>query len=383
MAKNRVFFMALLTVLVFIGGCSPTEGEPPNSPEAETPESSKFELIKAEPNEVEAKVVEPNEAEIVKTEPNDEIVTEEVKPNKAEPNKAESTKVEPNEAELVKTEPNKGELIKVEPNDVKPPPKVTFHDKFADILSDFVDDKGMVDYRRLKLKRGKLRLLLGEFTKLNRNEYHSWPKEDKIAFWINAYNMRMLHIIIDNYPIDSYRLLHLLPGWEPDSILHIDKRIGGIKKQKFYIMDEVFNLPQVEKLFFGKGFDEPRAFFALFYATLSSPPLRNEPYYGHKLYKQLDDQAKKFISSQLGFKIDREKRRVYLSAILQPAWFGSGFISQYGTNKKFKDQEPAVRAVLSFITNYISEQDKHFLEVENYSIEYITYSWRLNDNSKK
>jgi hypothetical protein len=336
----------------------------------------------ADPNQV-----KPNQAEPVKTEPN-EVGPKEIEPNEVEatvvePNEAELVKTEPNEPELAKTEPNDGELIKVEPNDVKPPPKVTFHDKCADILSTFVNDKGMVDYRRLKLKREKLKQLLVEFTKLNRNEYNSWSKEDKIAFWINAYNLQMLKIIARNYPIDSYWIFHLLPGWEPDSIRHIDKRIGRIKKQKFYIMDEVFTLPQVEELFSGKKFNEPRAFFALFYATLSSPPLRNGPYYGHRLYKQLDDQAKKFISSPLGFKIDRKKRRVYLSVILQPTWFGSGFIPKYGTNKKFKDQEPAIRAVLSFITNYISERDKHFLEVENYSIEYITYSWRLNDNSKK
>jgi hypothetical protein len=334
MAKNRDIFIVLLTVLVLIAGCSNSEGEPTNSPENE-------------------------------------------------PNEVEHVKDEPNELESARNEPNKGELIKVVSNGVKPPPKVTFHDKFADILSNFVNDKGMVDYRRLKQKREKLKQLVGEFTKLNRKEYNSWSKEDKIAFWINAYNIRMLHIIIDNYPIESDRLLRLLPGWEPDSIRHIDKRIGGIKKQKFYIMDEVFTLPQVEELFLRKGFDEPRAFFALFYATLSSPPLRNEPYSGDKLYKQLDDQAKKFISGPLGFRIDRKKRRVYLSTILQPKWFGSGFISKYGTNRKFKDEGPAVRAVLSFVTNYISEQDKRFLEVENYSIEYIKYSWRLNDNSKK
>lgn len=344
MAKNRVVFITLLTVLVFILGCSPTEGESTESPEAE-------------PNEVESKVVAPNEVELVKTDPN-----------------------EPGPA---KTEPNDGELIKVGPNDVKPHPKVTFHDKCADILSNFVDDKGMVDYRKLKQKREKLKQLVGEFSKLSRNEYNSWSKEDIIAFWINAYNLQKLKIIVGNYPIKSYSWLHLLPTWEPDSIRHIDKRIGYIDKQKFYVMDEVFTLPQIVDLFSDKKFNEPRAFFALFSATLSSPPLRNEPYYGDKLYKQLDDQTKKFISNPLGFKIDRKKRRVYLSTILQPPWFGSGFIPKYGTNKKFKEEEPAIRAVLSFITNYISEQDKHFLEVENYSIEYITYSWRLNDSSKK
>jgi hypothetical protein len=207
MAKNRVVFIALLTVLVFIVGCSPTEGEQTNSPEAEPP--------KSEPNLFEPNQVEPDEAELVET--------------------------EPNEPEPARTEPK--------PNDVKPPPKVTFHDKFADILSTFVDDKGMVGYRKLKLRREKLKQLVGEFTKLNRNEYNSWAKEDKIAFWINAYNMQTLKIIIDNYPIESYWLLRFLPTWEPDSIRHINKRIGHIKKQKFYIMDEVFTLPQVEELF--------------------------------------------------------------------------------------------------------------------------------------
>ncbi len=357
MAKNRVVFITLLTVLVFIVGCSPTEGESTEPPEAETPEPPKFELIKAEPNEVEAEVVEPNEAEIVKT--------------------------EPNELEPAKTEPNDGELIKVEPNDVKPPPKVTFHDKCADILSNFVDDKGMVGYRKLKLKREKLKQLLGEFAKLSRKEYNSWPREDKIVFWINAYNLQMLKIIVENYPIKSYRWLQFLPGWEPDSIRHINKRIDGIKKQKFIVTDEVFTLLEIEQRFFRKEFNEPRVFFALSYATLSSPPLRNEPYYGSKLNKQLDDQARKLLSSPLAFKIDRKKRRVYLSALFQPNSFGSEFIPKYGTNKKFKDEEPAVRAVLSFLTNYISEQDKDFLEVENYTIEYMKPNFRLNDSSRK
>jgi hypothetical protein len=329
MAKNRVVFIALLTVLVFIVGCSPTEGEPANSPETE-----------------------------------------------------------PNEPEPAKTEPNDRELIKPEPNDVKPPLKVTFHDKCASILRSFVNDKGMVGYRKLKLKREGLKQLLNEFAKLDRNEYDSWPKEDKIAFWINTYNLQMLKIIIGNYPIDSYQWLHLLPGWEPDSIRHINKRIkhlGGINKQKFIVMDEdeVFTLLEIEQRFFRKEFDEPRVFLALSYATLSSPPLRNEPYYGSKLNEQLDDQARKFLSNPLAFKIDRTKRRVYLSSMLQPKGLSSEFIHKYGTDKKFKDQEPAVRAVLSFLTNYISEQDKRFLEVENYSIEYMRYNWRLNDSSGK
>ena len=379
MAKHSLFFVNVLIVLSFIIGCLPEERE---STVPLPPVKTKIESTIAEPN-----LFEPNEVEPVKTEPNEvgpkEIESEKVEPPLVEPNETESVKAEPNELAVTKTEPNKVEPIKVEPNEVKPPPKVTFHNKCAELLSSFVDDEGMVDYRKLKLKRLKLKRLLGEFAKLNPNEYNSWPEEDKIAFWINAYNLQMLKIIIDNYPIKSYRWLHLLPGWEPDSIRHINKRIGGISKQKFIVMDEEFTLREVEQRFFRKQFDEPRAFLALSYATLSSPPLRNKPYYGHKLYEQLDDQAKKFLSNPLAFKIDGKKQKIYLSAILQPTWFGSEFISKFGTDKKFKDQQPAVRAVLSFLTNYISEQDKHFFEVENYTVEYMKYNWRLNDNSEK
>ena len=386
MAKYRIVFILFVTVLAFIFGCLPEERQSPDSSPAVIPnlEPTKAEPNLFEPARIEPSEVETNEAEPVETEPNEvgpiDIEPNKIEPQLVEPNGTESTKAEPNEPETVGMEPNEPEFIKDEPNDVKPPLKVTIHDKCDSILSSFVDDKGKVDYRKLKLKRESLKQLLDEFTELNPNEYKSWPKEDKIAFWINVYNLHLLQIIIDNYPIESYRWLHLLPGWEPDSIRHVNKRIGGINKQKFIVMDEEFTLEEIEQRFFRKQFDEPRAFFALSHATLSSPPLRNEPYYGGKLNKQLDDQAKNFLSSPLVFKIDGKRQKVYLSAMLQPRWFGSEFIGKYGTDKKFKDQEPAVRAVLNFLTNYISEQDKNFLEIENYTVEYMRYNWRLNDN---
>jgi len=260
------------------------------------------------------------------------------------------------------------------PTKTKPRLIVSFHDKCAGILENYVDDKGMVDYKTLKRKKPELNQLLGEFAKLDPDEYNSWPKEDKIAFWLNAYNIKMLEIIINNYPIQSSRILRIL--WGPDSIRHIK---GIWDKYKFIVMDEEFTLTEIERRFLRREFDEPRAFLAISYASLSSPPLRNEPYYGCRLDEQLDDQAGKFLSSPRAFRIDREKQRVYLSAIFQSTWFGKEFISKHGTDKKFKDHSPSIRAVLNFAINYISQQDVDFLEVENYSVEYINYDWRLNE----
>jgi hypothetical protein len=164
--------------------------------------------------------------------------------------------------------------------------------------------------------------------------------------------------------------------WGPDSIRHID---GIWDKYKFTVMDEEFTLKEVDQRFFRKEFNEPRVFFAISYASISGPPMRNEPYYGYRLYEQLNDQAKKFLSNPLAFRIDGEKQIVYLSAIFHPSWYGEEFVSKYGIDKKFKDQPPSVRAVLNLATNYISEQDRLFLEKENYSTKYITYNWTLND----
>jgi hypothetical protein len=256
------------------------------------------------------------------------------------------------------------------------PSAVSFSDKCAPIFKTFVDDKGMVDYKALKRKKVELNRLLNDFAKLDPNEYNSWSKEDKIALWLNAYNIKLLKIIVDNYPIESQRILRVL--WGPDSIRHIN---GIWDKYKFVVMDEEFTLKEIDQRFFRKEFDEPRVFFGVSCASISGPPLRNEPYYGYKLYKQLDDQAKKFLSNPLAFRIDRERRVVNLSAIFLPTWYGDEFISKYGTDKKFKDQQPSVRAVLNFVINYIPENERLFLEIENYSVKYITYNWTLNDSS--
>ncbi len=293
-----------------------------------------------------------------------EAQSEPAGPQKPEAPKLQPPKVEPNAAQPAETKPDEAQNL----------PKVSFHDKCADILKTFVDDNGMVNYRMLKQKKPDLKNLLDEFDKLDPNEYNSWPKEDKIAFWLNTYNLQLLRIIVDNYPIQASRI-HLV-FWPPTSIRHIK---GIWSDYKFMVMDEEFTLGEIDRRVFRKGFDEPLVFFAISQASLSGPPLRNEPYYGYKLYSQLDDQAKRFLSSPLAFKIDGKDKAIYLSTILEPNWYGREFVSKYGTDKKFKDQQPEVQAVLNFITKYIPKQSVSFLEVENYSVNYLNYDWRLNE----
>jgi len=417
MAKRLVVLIASLMVLVFIAGCPAIESEPVEPSKAEI---LKTEPAKAEPNETEPvgfELVEvtpapsgPNQIEADRVEPvyiePDEITPEKACPESSrrvasvepEPNDVQLSSVEPNEPEQPQVEPdeiapaepepnevgpaivepNNVEPAWVEPNDLKLKPAVSFHDKFADLLKNNVDDKGMVDYKTLRRKRLELKALLQEFDDLDPNEYRTWPKEDKIAFWLNAYNIQMLKIITDNYPIKSSRILRLYPGWGPNSILHIK---GIWTNYKFLVMDEEFTLSEIDRRFFRKEFDDPRIFFAVSRASLSGPPLPNEPYYGYKLNEQLDDQARRFLSGPLAFRTDKEKQRVYLSSLFQSSSYGKEFISKFATDKKFKDQDPTTRAVLNFITNYVSEDKVSFLEVGKYSVKFMKYDWTINDGS--
>ncbi len=385
MAKRLAVFTVSLVVLVFFAGCpqpktalaEPNESEPNQSQSNET-ETDKAESYPADANQTphigpQHQQVEPNDIEPGRTEPN-EITPPVPEPNQVEPNEVAPAKAEPNDIDVNDVKPTR-----TEPNDVKPSPATAFHDKCANILKTYVDNKGMVNYKKLRYKKLELKSLLNEFDNLDPNEYKSWAREDRIALWINAYNIQMLYIITKNYPIKpSSRILLIFPGWGPNSIRHIE---GIWTKYKFFVTDEVFTLEQIEERFFRKEFADPRVFFALTCATLSGPPLRNEPYYGHKLNKQLDDQVKKFLAGPLAFKIDKQKGKVYLSALFQKPEYGKEFLGKYGTDKKFKGKEPETRAVLNFITNYVSEDTKTFLELGNYTVQFMAYNWTINDGS--
>jgi len=417
MAKRLVVLIASLMVVVFIAGCPAIESEPVEPAKTEV---LNLEPAKSEPNEIEPAVVEPAEVEPVEVTPApsgpnqiepdkvepvyikpDEITPEKACPERSrrvesvepesndvqfssvEPNEPEQPQVEPDEIAPAEPEPNEvGPAIvephNGEPNDLKLKQAVSFHDKCAEVLKNFVDDKGMVDYKTLRRKRLRLKALLQEFDNLDPNEYRTWPKEDKIAFWLNTYNIQMLKVITDNYPIKSSRILRLYPGWGPNSILHIK---GIWTNYKFLVMDEEFTLSEIDRRFFRKEFDDPRIFFAISRASLSGPPLPNEPYYGYKLNEQLDDQARRFLSSPLAFRTDREKQRVYLSSLFQSSSYGKEFISKFAIDKKFKDQEPTTRAVLNFITNYVPDDKVSFLEVGKYSVKFMKYDWTINDGS--
>ncbi|MEL6815146.1 MAG: DUF547 domain-containing protein [Cyanobacteria bacterium J06598_3] len=230
---------------------------------------------------------------------------------------------------------------------------------FADVLSSYVDDQGLVDYTSLQGDRQALDAYNASLQLTPAATYESWSEADQIAFLINAYNSLTLKSIIDESPIKN-------------SIKDI---IGVWRFKKHGLLEDKQTLNNIEHDILRANFNEPRIHAALVCAAISCPYLRQEPFTGENLDAQLDDQSKIFISRPEAFEIDRANNEVKLSAIFD--WFGEDWVLSYATTEGFAGSD-SQRAVLNFISGYLSEADSEYLKAGGYTISYSDYDWSLN-----
>lgn len=179
-------------------------------------------------------------------------------------------------------------------------------------------------------------------------------KPDEIkAFWINAYNFAAMRLVIDHYPVDSIRSLHISLVKYPWSKKAI--QIGG---------DE-YSLKQIEKDILLKKFDDPRIIFAVSCAAVSCPDRTPEPFIAAKLDQQLDNMIRNFFANP------------HKGLLLIP---GNNTLTLSWILKKDKDLfESREGGVLGFISPYLSKEMRAWLEVNLVNITYFNHDWTLND----
>ena len=247
---------------------------------------------------------------------------------------------------------------------------------FAEALKINVDDTGMVNYRKLKAEPQKLRAFITEMGNLDRKEHDKWDDNEKIAFWLNAYNALTLKAIIDNYPIKSSFFKSRI--YPKNSI----RQIAGVwDKIKFKVMGQNLTLGHIEHKILRVKFDEPGIHMAMVCAAFGCPSLRNEPYTGDKLQEQLDDQTSRFLANPAKFKIARADNRIYLSPIFK--WFAVDFIKKHGPKKSIGRHNKELSAVLNFIASYLDKAQKDYVLTGKFKIKYLKYDWSLNEQQTK
>ena len=155
------------------------------------------------------------------------------------------------------------------------------HSKFDQILSKYVSSAGQVDYKSIKNNVDELD---GYLELLNSNPVeNNWGRNEKMAYWINAYNAFTIKLIIDNYPLSSITKLHGGKPWDKKWI-----SLGG----------KTYSLNQIENDILRPQFKDARIHFAVNCAAKSCPPLLNKAWTAANLNSNFDTQAKKFINDK-------------------------------------------------------------------------------------
>lgn len=223
------------------------------------------------------------------------------------------------------------------------------HNTWDSLLQKYVSVEGNVNYKGFIADSIKFHKYLALLSANHPNEKF-WTQEERLAYWINAYNAFTVKLIIDHYPVVSIKDIKTgIPF------------INSVWDIKFiHIEEATYDLNNIEHGIIRQKFDEPRIHFAINCASKSCPKLANYAFTADQLDEQLDEAAKSFINGSDKNQISENEAK--LSKIF--LWYGGDFkknSSQVEFINKYSDVKISVHA----------------------DIDYLDYDWRLNEESQQ
>jgi hypothetical protein len=227
---------------------------------------------------------------------------------------------------------------------------------YAALLGDKVSN-GLVDYASIKAERSGLDSLVKSVATA---DLSAATADQRLAFYINAYNILTLRSIIDAYPVESI------------------KDIDGVWDDKTWpVAGSKITLNDIEHEILRKEFDEPRIHIAINCASIGCPPLLELPYYPEQLDSLLSVAARRFALSTTHNQIDPGAKTARLSAIFD--WFGDDFKVQYYQADKLPGLDEKKNAALGFIFLHLPAGAADELWQVAFKVSHLDYDWSLND----
>jgi hypothetical protein len=172
----------------------------------------------------------------------------------------------------------------------------------------------------------------------------SLGRNDKLAFYINAYNAWMIHLVLEKYPIKSVK------DYAP--------LFGVFTSKNIQLGGEKMSLNHLEKDLILKGIGEPRAHFAVNCASRSCPVLIPSAYSSATLDATLNERAKAYTASPFGAQLSKDGKTASLSSIFK--WYADDF--------------KAAGGAVPFINKYRPQPLPADVKVE-----FLDYDWSLNE----
>lgn len=206
---------------------------------------------------------------------------------------------------------------------------------YDSLLQKYVSSNGEVKYKALQAERAILDSVVAQFQAVAPQK--EWSKNERLAYWINAYNLFTVQLIVNNYPVKKITNLDGGKTWDVKRI-----EIEGKK----------YSLNQIENEILRPQFKDARIHFAINCAAESCPPLHNRAFTAENVQSLLDKRTRKFIRSSANTLTDSN---IKISKIFD--WYSSDFGD-----------------IVTFLNKYASVKIK-----TDAKVEYKEYIWNINE----
>jgi hypothetical protein len=230
---------------------------------------------------------------------------------------------------------------------------------WGDLLAKYYDPARGMSYKALKANDKKT---LDELRRqMAQVDVVVLPRNDQLAYWINLYNISVVNVVVEHYPVKSIR----------DISNDFIARLNVFKKDYVQTRKGTMSLDEVENEKIRNHFMEPRIHFAINCAAKSCPPIRSEPYVGARIMAQLDDQARTFLNGPHGVRLEKSGGELILHATKIMDWFKDDF-ERWSVGR------------VKFIASFMTLDKRKQIEAAGNQVElkFDDYDWSLNDASK-
>lgn len=229
------------------------------------------------------------------------------------------------------------------------------HSAWDGLLQKYVDDQGLVDYRRWKQSSADLSALDAYLAELSRGDPSQRSRRDgRIAYWVNAYNALCLWGILREYPLTAVR-----PAgsrfWEYD--LHRDLLLP--------VGDATYSLDDIEQQL--AALDEPRIYFAVDCTYRNGPLLRPQAYLSDRVDAQLTDTARRLFARSNSLRVDAAQNELWVSPALESCQAAFG---------------PTTQAAVAAVAVYFPDDTSRRLAANASTVtRYLPRDEQLNDQA--
>ncbi len=215
-------------------------------------------------------------------------------------------------------------------------PPADLHQGFDALLEKYVNNEGKVNYTGLKADKKALNAYCKLLT--DNPVQDVWSREQKMAYWINAYNAYTLKLIVDNYPLKSIMNLDGGKTWDVRRI-----KLG----------DKKYSLNNIENDILRPQFKDARIHFVINCAAKGCPPLWNHAITAENLEAVLTARTKDFVNNPIYNQINTNDVKV--SKIFQ--WYAADF---------------------GDLKNFLNQNSKTWVK-RSASVVFMEYDWGLNE----